>query len=234
MWLRCEKCQAILLILHILITSLCLQPLTLESILFTFDRESTIMHTLDLLYRRDNKRLAAYKATCTLKTCPIQNSYCAYRPSLSANAVLLALFSFSLCCFLLQAALSRRFIGFTTAMVSGCTLEVLGYIGRIMSWHNPFGQVCLIFYLHHLPMMMTSLYFMLKPIAGRFPDADCVPDHRPRLPGGGHSPDPLSHRPNLRLRKLTPQTPLLPPHLYSLRRHLPPTPGHRRRHDIRR
>lgn len=26
-------------------------------------------------------------------------------------------------------------------MVSGCLLEVLGYIGRIMSYHNPFGEV---------------------------------------------------------------------------------------------
>ncbi|CAD6566894.1 MAG: hypothetical protein ASARMPRED_000182 [Alectoria sarmentosa] len=98
------------------------------------------METLDLLYRRDDKQLAAYRAACTLQTCPIKQSYYAYRPSLSTNAAFLALFSFSLCFFLLQAALSRRFIGFTVAMVSGCILEVLGYIGRIMSWYNPFNQ----------------------------------------------------------------------------------------------
>ena len=99
------------------------------------------MQSLDLLYRRDDKQLAAYRAACTLKTCPIKESYYAYRPSLAVNAVFLALFSFSLCCFILQAALSRRFIGFTAAMFSGCSLEVLGYIGRIMSWYNPFNQV---------------------------------------------------------------------------------------------
>ncbi|KAF6239589.1 hypothetical protein HO173_002134 [Letharia columbiana] len=98
------------------------------------------MHALDLLYRRDDKQLAAYRAACTLKTCPIKESYYAYRPSLSTNAAFLALFSFSLCCFILQAALSRRFVGFTIAMVSGCILEVLGYTGRIMSWYNPFNQ----------------------------------------------------------------------------------------------
>lgn len=99
------------------------------------------MHTLHLLDGRDDKKLAAYRAACTLKTCPIKDSYYAYRPSLAANAVFLALFSFSLCSFILQAALSRRFVGFTIAMVSGCALEVLGYVGRIMSWNNPFSQV---------------------------------------------------------------------------------------------
>lgn len=99
------------------------------------------MHVLHLLDQRDDKQLAEYRAACTLKTCPIKSSYFAYRPSLPANAIFLALFSLSLCGFILQAALSRRFIGFTVAMVSGCALEVLGYIGRIMSWYNPFNQV---------------------------------------------------------------------------------------------
>ena len=101
------------------------------------------MHLLHLLAQRDDKQLADYRAACTLKTCPIKSSYYAYRPSLPANAVFLALFSLSLCGFILQAALSRRFVGFTVAMVSGCALEVLGYIGRIMSWYNPFNEVCL-------------------------------------------------------------------------------------------
>ena len=99
------------------------------------------MHALQLLGRRNDRQQAAYRAACTLKTCPIQSSYYAYRPSLPANAVFLALFSLSLCFFIVQAALSRRFIGFTIAMVSGCALEVLGYIGRIMSWYNPFNEV---------------------------------------------------------------------------------------------
>lgn len=63
------------------------------------------------------------------------------RPSLPANATFLALFSLSLCSFLAQVHLSKRFIGFTIAMASGCILEVLGYISRIMSYHNPFNEV---------------------------------------------------------------------------------------------
>ena len=99
------------------------------------------MGTLSVLNERDNPKLAAYRASCTLQTCPLSSSYYAYRPSLPANAVFLALFSLSLTCFVLQAALSRRFVGFSLAMISGCILEVLGYVGRIMSWWNPFNQV---------------------------------------------------------------------------------------------
>ena len=97
------------------------------------------MDSLELFSRANSKD--NFRAHCTLKTCPIQLSYYNYLPSLAANGTLLALFSFSLCCFIFQVGLSRRFIGFTIAMVSGCILEVLGYVGRIMSWYNPFDQV---------------------------------------------------------------------------------------------
>lgn len=79
---------------------------------------------------------------CTLDTCPLELSYWAYRPSLIANSIFLALFALSLITFLVQAVLSKRFLGFTIAMLSGCILEVLGYAGRIMSYYNPFQEVC--------------------------------------------------------------------------------------------
>lgn len=88
------------------------------------------------------------RPVCTLDTCPIEDSFYAYRPSLVANGIFLALFSFSLVCFLLQARLSRRFIGFTIAMAIGCVIEVIGYVGRIMSHHNPFNEVR--FHIFHL------------------------------------------------------------------------------------
>ncbi|KAL8786689.1 MAG: hypothetical protein Q9213_002624 [Squamulea squamosa] len=89
---------------------------------------------------RDGEKTREQRALCTLDTCPIDESYYNYRPSLAANGTFLALFLFSLLVFLVQVTLSKRFIGFTIAMVSGCILEVLGYIGRIMSYHNPFGE----------------------------------------------------------------------------------------------
>lgn len=78
---------------------------------------------------------------CTLDTCPITDSYWNYRPSLAANATFLALFSLSLACFLLQYILSRRFAGFTIAFACGCVIEILGYAGRLMSYHDPFSEV---------------------------------------------------------------------------------------------
>lgn len=79
---------------------------------------------------------------CTVDICPIESSNYNYLPSLAANGVFIALFCASLVCFLGQGLLSRKFIGFTVAMVCGGILEVLGYAGRIMSHNNPWSQVC--------------------------------------------------------------------------------------------
>lgn len=78
-----------------------------------------------------------FTSTCTVQKCPIGSSHYAYLLSRAANGILLALFAASLACYLGQGVISRRFIGFTVAMVSGCILEVLGYAGRLMSNHNP-------------------------------------------------------------------------------------------------
>lgn len=89
--------------------------------------------------------VTTYRDHCTLDTCPLSSSYYAYRPSLGANATFITLFSFSLVCFAIQGLLSRRFIGFTVALVCGCALEVIGYAGRILSYKNPFDEVSWIF-----------------------------------------------------------------------------------------
>jgi hypothetical protein len=77
---------------------------------------------------------------CTIETCPIDTSYYFYRVSIGANAVFLALFSISLIGFVVTYALTRRATAFTIAMLSGVILEVLGYVGRIMSWHNQWND----------------------------------------------------------------------------------------------
>ena len=63
------------------------------------------------------------------------------RRSHAANGAFLALFLLSLLAFSIQVILSTRFIGSTTAMVNGCLLELLGYIGRSLSYQNLFGEV---------------------------------------------------------------------------------------------
>ncbi|KAF2179418.1 putative sphingoid long-chain base transporter RSB1 [Zopfia rhizophila CBS 207.26] len=81
-----------------------------------------------------------FRAQCTLETCPLKLSYWGYRPSLAANAFFLALFGLSTLLFIGQGVLSKRFLGFTIAMVCGCALEVIGYVGRVMSYRNPFAE----------------------------------------------------------------------------------------------
>lgn len=82
-----------------------------------------------------------YTVSCTIQKCPIDSAYFDYLPSLAANGIFIALFSLALACYLGQGLLSRKFIGFTIAMVGGCILEVLGYAGRIMSYYSPWSQV---------------------------------------------------------------------------------------------
>lgn len=61
-------------------------------------------------------------------------SFWGYLPSLGANGAFEALFAISLMLFIGQSFLSRRFIGFSIAMISGCILECIGYGGRIWAW----------------------------------------------------------------------------------------------------
>lgn len=82
-----------------------------------------------------------YTDKCNVDICPIESSNWDYLPSLAANGIFIALFSISLACYLGQGLLSRRFLGFTIAMVGGDILEVLGYAGRIMSYYSPWSQV---------------------------------------------------------------------------------------------
>ncbi|KIW00569.1 uncharacterized protein PV09_07923 [Verruconis gallopava] len=82
----------------------------------------------------------ACRLACTLETCSLGLSYWAYIPSLAANGLFTALFAFSLLLFVVQAFTSRRFVGFSIAMICGSILEVIGYIGRIMSHSNPFSE----------------------------------------------------------------------------------------------
>ncbi|ESZ94164.1 putative Sphingoid long-chain base transporter RSB1 [Sclerotinia borealis F-4128] len=79
-------------------------------------------------------------ADCTVDLCPISTSYYFYRVSIGANATFLALFSISLLGFILTYAFTRRATAFTFAMCAGVILEVIGYIGRIMSWQNQWKQ----------------------------------------------------------------------------------------------
>jgi hypothetical protein len=77
------------------------------------------------------------------ETCPIEYAYWGYRPSFSTNITFTALFGISTIAFLVQGIAGKKWLGFTIAMVSGCALEVIGYVGRILAHKDMFSEVCL-------------------------------------------------------------------------------------------
>lgn len=79
--------------------------------------------------------------SCTFEICNIDDSFYGYRPSRAANIAFAAIFGFSLAAFVLQSFISRRFIGFSIAMILGTLCELIGYIGRILMYNNPWAQV---------------------------------------------------------------------------------------------
>ncbi|KAI5465471.1 RTA1 like protein-domain-containing protein [Mariannaea sp. PMI_226] len=75
---------------------------------------------------------------CKLGLCPIDWSIYTYRPSLAANSVFVALFGLL---GLVHFYLGFRWKswGFMGGMLAGCLSEVIGYVGRILLWDNPFS-----------------------------------------------------------------------------------------------
>ncbi|KAI9826780.1 MAG: hypothetical protein M1819_007251 [Sarea resinae] len=75
---------------------------------------------------------------CHLSTCAVKLSLYDYRPSIAINLLFIVLFSLTGFIHLSQLMFwPKRF--FSCAIGVGCVVEVIGYIGRIMSNHNPFS-----------------------------------------------------------------------------------------------
>lgn len=75
---------------------------------------------------------------CSLNNCPVEWSMLGYRPSLAANVVFLVLFA-AVGAVHAYLGVRWRSWGFAAGMLLGCVTEILGYVGRIMMWHNPFS-----------------------------------------------------------------------------------------------
>ncbi|GAM90452.1 hypothetical protein ANO11243_084960 [Dothideomycetidae sp. 11243] len=78
-------------------------------------------------------------ANCTLPACPVELSTYGYRASLPLSVILIVIY---LGCAGYQGHLGWRYKtwGFMTAMLLGCLTEIIGYVGRILMWQNPFGS----------------------------------------------------------------------------------------------
>jgi hypothetical protein len=73
--------------------------------------------------------------------CPLDSSLWPYQPLFRANLIFIVLFAISTTAYLAQGLISKKWLGFTIAMASGCTLEVVGYAGRVMAHHDVFDDV---------------------------------------------------------------------------------------------
>jgi hypothetical protein len=117
-------------------------------------------------------------ANCTLDLCPIEASVFQYRPSLPANVIFTALFGVI---GLVHIYLGFRWKswGFMTGMVLGCLTEIIGYIGRVLQYDNPFDFsyfmmqiVCLtiapVFYTASIYVTLSQTIVFLGPELSRF------------------------------------------------------------------
>lgn len=74
---------------------------------------------------------------CTLDTCPMACAQMDYRPNFAGNIIFAAIFGLL---FVVQLGLGIKYKtwGFRVGMICGLLLEVVGYVGRIMLYNNPF------------------------------------------------------------------------------------------------
>lgn len=93
----------------------------------------------DLLFYNTNGLIymaAGDNVNCTVSTCPIDLSTYGYRPSLPFSGTVIALYA---CCLITQLILGVRYKkwGFMAMTTLGCLDEIIGYVGRIMYYQNP-------------------------------------------------------------------------------------------------
>ena len=77
-------------------------------------------------------------ANCTLEICPLEWSIFRYQPSIPANVLFIAIFGVLLAAHVIQGIWYRTW-GYMASMMSGCALEIVGYVGRIMLNRDPFN-----------------------------------------------------------------------------------------------
>lgn len=76
---------------------------------------------------------------CTISTCPVQLSVYGYRASLPFSILVIVLYAI---CAVVQLWLGIRYRtwGFMGCVLLGCITEILGYVGRILMWNNPWDN----------------------------------------------------------------------------------------------
>lgn len=84
-----------------------------------------------------NLTLLIDQTTCTLATCDLTLSQFSYRPSLGGNAIFAAIFGIYILTNIFLG-IRHKIWGYMAAMFFGLTGELIGYIGRLLLYQNPF------------------------------------------------------------------------------------------------
>ncbi|KAF4450573.1 hypothetical protein F53441_6353 [Fusarium austroafricanum] len=79
-------------------------------------------------------------SNCTLALCPVQWSVYKYRPSLAANITFIVLFAIAMGTHVVLGIRWKQWF-YASFMSLGCLFEIVGYIGRIIMYNNPFNFV---------------------------------------------------------------------------------------------
>ncbi|KAL7819348.1 RTA1 like domain-containing protein [Trichoderma aethiopicum] len=117
-------------------------------------------------------------STCNLHNCPVEWSIYGYRPSLAANAIFVALFAIAGIVHLYLGFRWRTW-GFTIPVLIGCITEIIGYVGRIILWDNPFSfngfiiqivtlTIAPVFYTASIYVTLSQSIMFLDPSLSRF------------------------------------------------------------------
>ncbi|KAF5003613.1 hypothetical protein FDECE_9846 [Fusarium decemcellulare] len=104
--------------------------------------------------------------------CDDVSSYYQYRLDLAPNAAFLAIFGASLIGFVVVWAITRKGMAFNIALILGLICEVLGYVGRILSWQNPWSENGFLVQICCLTIgpafMAAGIYLCLRRIVSAF------------------------------------------------------------------
>ncbi|TDZ35758.1 Sphingoid long-chain base transporter RSB1 [Colletotrichum trifolii] len=118
-------------------------------------------------------------ANCTLDICSIEYSLYKYRPNLALNVLFLVLFA--------VAGAVHVFLGirwrswwFMSFMLAGCLSEIVGYVGRIIMYQNPFEFVAFmlqIVFITSGPVYYTAAIYVTisKAITSFAPELSRIP-----------------------------------------------------------
>ncbi|CAJ2511224.1 Uu.00g068490.m01.CDS01 [Anthostomella pinea] len=117
---------------------------------------------------------------CTPEICPYDSSFYGYRIQIVPNAVFLGLFSLSLLGFLAVFLITRRGGAFTVAVSLGLITEILGYVGRILSWQNQWAELGFLMQICCLTIapafLAAGIYFCIRKIVAAFgPENSRIP-----------------------------------------------------------